>query len=41
MHVPGRLNVAADPLSKINMPMFFIQAPRVDAQQTAVAPALV
>ena len=40
-HVPGRLNVAADALSKSNMSVFFMQAPQADSQPTAVAPALV
>ena len=39
MHVPGRLNVAADALSRNNISVFFMQAPQVDSQQTAVAPA--
>ena len=40
-HIPGRLNVAADALSRNNMSMFFMQAPQADSQPTAVAPALV
>ena len=36
-----RLNVAADASSTKNMSMFFMQAPQVDSQLTAVAPALV
>ena len=41
MHVPGRLNVAADASSINNMSMFFMQAHQTDSQPTAVAPALV
>ena len=33
--------MAADALSRNNMPMFFMQAPQADFQPIAVAPALV
>ena len=40
-HIPGKLNVAADALSRNNIPMFFMQVPQADVHPTAVAPALV
>ena len=40
-HIPGKLNVAADALSRNNIPMFFMQAPQADTHLTAVAPAVV
>ena len=39
-YIPGKLNVAADALSRNNMSVFFMQAPQADPQPTAVAPAL-
>ena len=40
-HIPGKLNVAADALSRNNMSVFFMQAPQAAPQPTAVASALV
>ena len=40
-HIPGKLNVAADALSRNNMSVFFMQAPQAAHQPTAVASALV
>ena len=40
-HIPGKLNIAADALSRNKLSAFFIQAPQADRQPTPVPPALV
>ena len=41
IHIQGKLNVAADALSRNNLPLFFSQAHRADPRPTPVSPHLV